>query len=65
MDITDLKFPPTWAEVLGRGRAPGAGAQLREYFSESVAVRLTHHQHRPVVVVPLSVVDWKARAPWD
>lgn len=24
----------------------------------SVAFHLTHHQHRPVLVVPLQVVDW-------
>jgi len=40
--------------------APGAGARLREFVEGSVAVRLTHHQHRPVLVVPLRVVDWHA-----
>lgn len=40
-------------------RAPGAGARFREVVEGSVAVQLTHHQHRPVLVVPLSVVDWK------
>ncbi|MBU4214570.1 MAG: universal stress protein [Actinobacteria bacterium] len=45
-------------------RAPGAGARLRSWVEGSVAVRLTHHQHRPVLVVPLQVVDWKARSPW-
>ncbi|GGC07373.1 universal stress protein [Cellulomonas carbonis] len=44
-------------------RAPGAGARLREAVEGSVAVRLTHHQHRPVLVVPLRVVDW-AEHPW-
>lgn len=48
--------------VLGT-RAPGTGAHLREMVSGSVAVRLAHHQHRPVLVVPLEVVDWKAY-PW-
>ncbi len=46
--------------VLGT-RAPGAGAHLREMVEGSVAEHLTHHQHRPVLVVPLEVVDWKAR----
>ncbi len=41
-------------------RAPGPGARLREVVEGSVALRLTHHQHRPVLVVPLEVVDWKA-----
>jgi hypothetical protein len=22
------------------------------------------HQHRPVLVVPVAIVDWKAPAPW-
>lgn len=45
--------------------APGAGSQMREFFERSVAVRLPRHQHRPVLVVPLSVVDWKAPSPWE
>lgn len=40
-------------------RAPGPGARLREVVDGSVAVRLARHQHRPVLVVPLSVVDWE------
>jgi hypothetical protein len=32
-----------------------------EFFKGSVAV----HQHRPVLTVPLNLVDWKEiRAPW-
>ncbi len=41
-------------------RAPGAGARVREALEDSIAVRLSHHQHRPVLVVPLQVVDWSA-----
>lgn len=44
-------------------RAPGAGARMREVVEGSVALRLSHHQHRPVLVVPLQVVDWSAH-PW-
>lgn len=47
------------AFVIGT-RAPGPGARMREVLEGSVAVRLTHHQHRPVLVVPLEVVDWRA-----
>ena len=36
-----------------------------EFLNESIAVRLSHHQHRPVLTVPLVVVDWKDRAPWQ
>lgn len=49
--------------VLGT-RPPGPGARVREFLEGSVAVRLAHHQHRPVLVVPLEVVDWKAHPPW-
>ncbi|MDO8106764.1 universal stress protein [Isoptericola sp. b441] len=41
-------------------RAPGPGARVREFVDGSVAVRLTHHQHRPVLIVPLEVIDWRA-----
>lgn len=36
-----------------------------EYLNRSVAVRLSHHQHRPVLIVPSTVVDWRARTPWQ
>jgi len=46
-------------------RAPGSAARLKEFVEGSVAAHLTHHQHRPVLTVPLAVVDWKElRAPW-
>jgi nucleotide-binding universal stress UspA family protein len=47
------------AYVIGT-RAPRAGSRMREFLDGSVAFRLSHHQHRPVLVVPLEVVDWKA-----
>jgi len=46
-------------------RATGTGRHVRELLEGSVAAHLAHHQHRPVVTVPLAVVDWKEiRAPW-
>lgn len=45
-------------------RAPGAGSRMREFLEGSVAVRLSHHQHRPVLLVPLHVVDWKEHPLW-
>lgn len=63
--LTHLARAVDAAAIVVGTRAPGAGARLREFVEGSVAVRLGHHQHRPVLVVPLSVVDWKARAPWD
>ncbi len=38
---------------------------IRDFLNTSVSVQLAHHQHRPVLVVPLEVVDWEGRAPWD
>jgi nucleotide-binding universal stress UspA family protein len=46
------------AFVIGT-RAPRPGARMRELFEGSVAIRLSHHQHRPVLIVPLEVVDWQ------
>jgi nucleotide-binding universal stress UspA family protein len=46
-------------------RATGTGRHVRELLEGSVAAHLSHHQHRPVVTVPLAVVDWKEiHAPW-
>ncbi|WP_435737968.1 universal stress protein [Cellulosimicrobium sp. PMB13] len=46
-------------------RTPGAGGRLRELVEGSVAAHLAHHQHRPVLTVPLRVVDWsEGSAPW-
>ncbi|MCA5894208.1 hypothetical protein LEP48_12740 [Isoptericola sp. NEAU-Y5] len=52
------------AAVVGT-RAHGATARLRGLFEGSVAAHLSHHQHRPVLTVTLSVVDWnELPAPW-
>lgn len=34
-------------------RKRGFGESVREFFTGSVAARLTHRQHRPVLVIPL------------
>lgn len=49
--------------VLGAQHA-GMGTRMHEFFEGSVALRLTHHQHRPVLVVPLRVTDWKDEPAW-
>lgn len=42
-----------------------AEASFASRLQGSVAVHLAHHQHRPVITVPLSVVDWKdTDSPW-
>jgi hypothetical protein len=38
-------------------REPGTREAVREFFDGSVIAELTHSQHRPVVVVPLNVVN--------
>jgi nucleotide-binding universal stress UspA family protein len=34
-------------------RKRGLGESIREFFTGSVAARLAHRQHRPILVVPL------------
>ncbi|WP_306370058.1 universal stress protein [Nocardiopsis sp. CC223A] len=64
--LTHLARAVDAAAIVVGTRAPGAGARIREFVEGSVAVHLAHHQHRPVITVPLSVVDWKDTAsPWD
>lgn len=47
-------------------RAPGPAHRMRGFLEGSVAAHLAHHQHRPVLTVPLAVVDWKEiRTPWE
>lgn len=37
-------------------RDRGIGESIREFFTGSVAARLAHRQHRPILVVPLGTV---------
>lgn len=46
-------------------RGTGSNGRWRDFMDGSMAARLTHHQHRPVLVVPVRVVDWHAAAPWQ
>lgn len=63
--LTHLARAVDAALIVVGTRASGTGARMREFFEGSVAVHLAHHQHRPVLTVPLNVVDWKEiRAPW-
>lgn len=64
--LTHLARAVDAAALVVGTRAPGRGAHLREIVEGSVAAHLAHHQHRPVVTVPLRVVDWKATtSSWD
>lgn len=39
--------------------------RVSEFVSGALGVQLSHRQHRPVLVVPLAVVDWRGKAPWE
>lgn len=39
--------------------AKARGHDARNFLHTSVGAQLAHHQHRPVLVVPVAVVDWK------
>ncbi|ARU51336.1 nucleotide-binding universal stress UspA family protein [Cellulosimicrobium cellulans] len=64
--LTHLARAVDAAVIVVGTRAPGSTAHLRELVEGSVAAHLAHHQHRPVLTVPLAVVDWKElRTPWE
>lgn len=46
-------------------REAGLRGSVREFFAGSVALHLSHRQHRPVVVVPLSPVPRSQTLPWE
>lgn len=52
------------AAMLVIGTRTGAH-RVAEYFTGSVAARLAHQQHRPVLVVPVDPVGFDAPLPWD
>lgn len=62
--LTHLARAVDAAVIIVGTRAPGVREGMREFVEGSVAVQLAHHQHRPVLTVPLSVVDWKAQVAW-
>ncbi|HEV7624247.1 MAG TPA: universal stress protein [Amnibacterium sp.] len=46
-------------------RQNGFTGAVRRFFGGSVAVRLSHRQYRPVVVVPIAPAEDDRRMPWD
>ena len=40
-------------------------SRLTDFINGSTALNLSHRQHRPVLIVPVEVVDWEGRAPWE
>ena len=51
------------AAALVVGTRTGRGSGWHELLDGAVGSHLAHHQHRPVLLVPLSVVDWKTPLP--
>ncbi len=62
--LTHLARAVDAAVIVVGNRAPEHGAKVREFMDGALALKLAQHQHRPVLAVPLSVVDWKAPMPW-
>ncbi|WP_298133414.1 universal stress protein [Micropruina sp.] len=62
--LTHLARAVDAAAIVVGNRAPEHGAKVREFMDGALALKLAQHQHRPVLAVPLSVVDWKAPMPW-
>lgn len=52
------------AFVIG-ARLPRRNERLYDFVSRDIGLHLARHQHRPVLLVPTSVVDWKAPTPWS
>ncbi len=64
--LTHLARAVDAAVIVVGTRASGSIAHVRELVEGSVAMHLAHHQHRPVLTVPLGVVDWtQIRTPWE
>lgn len=62
--LTHLARAVDASALIVGARHPSGAERLREFLEESVALHLSRHQHRPVIIVPVAVVDWKAPAPW-
>ena len=62
--LTHLARAVDASAIIVGARHPHTTERLREFLSESVALHLSRHQHRPVLIVPVKVVDWKAPTPW-
>lgn len=47
------------------GTHVGRHHRIADFVNGSLSMQLSHRQHRPVLVVPVQVVDWEGRAPWE
>lgn len=57
--LTHLARAVDASAIIVGSRHPVAAERLRDLLEGSVALGLTRHQHRPVITVPVGVVDWK------
>lgn len=57
--LTHLARAVDASAIVVGSRHPGTAERLRDLLDGSVALGLARHQHRPVITVPVGVVDWK------
>ena len=62
--LTHLARAVNASAIVVGARHPPVSERLRDFLAGSVALHLSRHQHRPVMVVPVAVIDWKAPASW-
>jgi len=60
--VTHLARALDASAIVVGARRPVHGERLREFLAASLGAQLTRHQHRPVLAVPVEVVDWKHQA---
>ncbi len=58
--LTHLARTVDAATIIVGTRTTEHRKRLRDYMERSLAFQLAHHQHRPVLAVPLSIVDWES-----
>lgn len=57
--LTHLARAVDASAIVVGSRHPVAAERLRDLMEGSIALGLSRHQHRPVITVPVGVVDWK------
>lgn len=62
--LTHLARAVDAAVIVVGTRRPGRSGRLHDLLDGAVSAHLAHHQHRPVLVVPTAVVDWKTPLEW-
>jgi len=64
VELSDLAEQLDAIMIVVGTREAGLRGSLREFLSGSVAAHLAHHQHRPVLVVPLDPQPHGTQMPW-